>query len=100
MTLDSGPTSDHIMLSVQDDNNDLHYLRWDGSGWSTDNELSTNTGEVKNQPFVFIYDQDGLLVDPNAAPVNTVPATQNTAIDTPLVFSTANGNPISVADCG
>ncbi len=61
---------------------DLHYVRWDGSTWSADNELTTNTGEVKNQPFVFIYDQDGLLVEPNDAPVNTIPATQNTAIDT------------------
>ena len=64
LTLDSGPTSDHIMLTVQDDVSDVHYLRWDGNGWSIDNELSTNTGENKNQPFVFIYDQDGLLVDP------------------------------------
>jgi hypothetical protein len=76
LTLDSGPTSDHIMLSVQDNAKDLHYLRWDGSGWSVDNELSTNTNELKNQPFVFIYDQDGLLVDPNDAPVNTVPSTR------------------------
>ncbi len=98
MTLDGGPTSDHIMLSVQDANNDLHYLLWNGSSWESINTLSTNTGEVKNQPFVFIYDQDGMLVEPNAAPVNTVPATQNTAIDTPVVFSTANGNLISVAD--
>ncbi|MGB5297122.1 MAG: hypothetical protein WBN48_00155, partial [Thiogranum sp.] len=98
MTLDSGPTSDHVMLSIQDGNNDLHYLRWDGSGWSTVNTLTTNTGEVKNQPFVFIYDQDGMLVEPNSSPVNTVPATQNTAIDTAVVFSTANGNVISVTD--
>ena len=98
MTLDSGPTGDHIMLSVQDANNDLHYVLWNGSSWESTNTLSTNTGEIKNQPFAFIYDQDGLLVEPNAAPVNTVPATQNTAIDTPLVFGTANGNLISVAD--
>ena len=98
MTLDSGPTSDQIMLSVQDENSDLHYLAWNGSSWGADNPLSSDTGEIKNQPFVFIYDQDGMLVEPNAAPVNTVPATQYTAIDTPVVFSSGNGNLISVTD--
>ena len=34
----------------------------------------------------------------NDAPVNTVPAAQSTAEDTPLVFSAANGNAITVAD--
>ena len=34
----------------------------------------------------------------NDAPVNTVPAAQGTTQDTPLVFSTGNGNAISVAD--
>jgi autotransporter-associated beta strand protein len=40
-----------------------------------------------------------LIVDgPNDAPVHTVPGPQTTVEDTPLVFSTAAGNPISVAD--
>ena len=34
----------------------------------------------------------------NDAPVNTVPATQVTPVDTPVVFSTTNGNAITVAD--
>jgi len=34
----------------------------------------------------------------NDAPVNTVPPAQTTAEDSPLVFSTANGNALSVAD--
>ena len=34
----------------------------------------------------------------NDAPVNTVPGAQTTAEDTPLVFSAANGNAITVAD--
>ncbi|MBT8361895.1 MAG: DUF4347 domain-containing protein, partial [Deltaproteobacteria bacterium] len=98
MTLDSSPASDQLMLSVQDENSELHYLAWNGSSWGTDNILSTNTGEVKNQPFVFIYDQDGMLVELNEAPVNSVPATQYTAIDTPVVFSSGNGNLISITD--
>ena len=98
MTLDAAPASDDIMLSVQDANSDLHYVLWNGSTWGTDNVLTTNTSEVKNQPFAFIYDQNGLLVDPNAAPVNTIPSTQNTAVNTQLVLNTANGNLISVTD--
>jgi autotransporter-associated beta strand protein len=40
-----------------------------------------------------------LIVDgPNDAPVNTVPGPQTTVEDTPLVFSTAAGNAISIAD--
>jgi hypothetical protein len=35
---------------------------------------------------------------PNLAPINTVPATQSTLEDTTLVFGTANGNAITVAD--
>jgi hypothetical protein len=35
---------------------------------------------------------------PNLAPVNTVPGAQSTPEDTALVFSTGNGNAISVAD--
>ncbi|MCA1971595.1 MAG: tandem-95 repeat protein [Caenispirillum sp.] len=34
----------------------------------------------------------------NDAPVNTVPGAQNVAEDTPLVFSAANGNAISIGD--
>ena len=34
----------------------------------------------------------------NDAPANTVPGAQSTNEDTPLVFSTANGNAISIAD--
>ncbi|MDY7229133.1 Ig-like domain-containing protein [Hyalangium rubrum] len=34
----------------------------------------------------------------NDAPVNTVPGPQTTPEDTPLVFSPANGNPVSIAD--
>ncbi|PTL80145.1 OmpA family protein [Vitiosangium sp. GDMCC 1.1324] len=34
----------------------------------------------------------------NASPVNTVPAAPSTPEDTPLVFSTANGNAFSIAD--
>jgi hypothetical protein len=64
-----------------------------------------------NGPDSFTYtvqDNDGLTSAPatvdvtvnavNDAPVNAVPATQTTPFNTPVVFSTANGNAISVAD--
>ncbi|MGB7924015.1 MAG: Calx-beta domain-containing protein [Pyrinomonadaceae bacterium] len=38
------------------------------------------------------------ILDPNDAPVNTVPAPQSTNENTPLVFSSANTNQISIAD--
>ena len=72
MTLDSGPTSDHVMLAVQDSQQDVHYLRWNGATWSVDHELTTTSGETKNQPFVFIYDQDGMLVGPILRRCSTV----------------------------
>ncbi|HWT01469.1 MAG TPA: Calx-beta domain-containing protein [Pyrinomonadaceae bacterium] len=38
------------------------------------------------------------IQDPNDAPANAVPAAQSTAEDTARVFSSANGNQISIAD--
>ncbi len=46
--------SDGIMLVVQDDSSDLHWIHWSGFGWSIDHELETDSGETKNQPFLFI----------------------------------------------
>ncbi len=61
MTLDSSPTSNEIMLMVQDDGHDLNSVIWDGSSWGTPTELENDTGENKNQPFAFVWDQDGVL---------------------------------------
>jgi fibronectin-binding autotransporter adhesin len=36
----------------------------------------------------------------SSGPINNLPSAQNTAQDTPLVFSTASGNPISISDAG
>jgi len=54
--LDADPYSDELMLSVQDDGSDLNLARWDGSSWGTLTELETNTNDVKNQPFLFLWD--------------------------------------------
>ncbi len=61
MTLDSNPYSNEIMLAVQDDGHDLNYVLWDGDSWGTPVELENDTGENKNQPFAFVWDQDGVL---------------------------------------
>ncbi len=58
MTLDADPASNAIMLSVQDANSDLAFVKWDGSVWDAPSVLETNTGEVKNQPFVFLWDHN------------------------------------------
>ncbi len=95
LILAADPISDQVMLSAQDANSHVNYVLWDGSSWGAVTELGTSTTEVKNQPFLFLWDQQAVI---NDAPVNAVPATQNTAIDTALVFSSANGNAISIAD--
>ena len=61
MTLDSHPTSDAIMLAVQDDGHDLNYILWDGSSWGTPTELENDTGDNNHQPFAFVWDQEGVL---------------------------------------
>ncbi len=57
MTLSSDPFSDQIMLALQDDGSDLNFVIWNGSAWESPNEQETNTGETKNQPFLFLWDQ-------------------------------------------
>lgn len=66
MTLSANPNGNQIMLSVQDNNSDLHFLQWDGTSWGSVNTLETNTGETAYQPFLFLYD-----TSPNADPVIT-----------------------------
>ena len=95
LTLSSDPQSDSVMLMAQDGNSDVNSSLWNGSAWGGVTELGTSTTETKNQPFLFLWDQQAVI---NDAPVNALPATQNTAIDTALVFSSANGNAISITD--
>ena len=68
MILNSDPLSDDIMLTVQDFTSNLNYVLWNGSSWDTPNELETNTQETKNQPFVFLYDQQ--VVPPDHPPLS------------------------------
>ena len=57
MMLDSDPASDHLMLSVQNSNSELYCVLWNGSSWDIPSQQENDTGETKNQPFIFLYDQ-------------------------------------------
>ena len=57
MTLDSDPLTDQIMLSVQDSGSDVSFVLWDGSSWGAPSQQESDSGETKNQPFVFLWDQ-------------------------------------------
>jgi VCBS repeat-containing protein len=64
------------------------------SGSATVTVVATDSGGASSAPQTFT-----ITVTPvNDAPVNTVPAAQATNEDTPLGFSSGNGNAISVAD--
>jgi hypothetical protein len=55
MTLDGNPSSDEIMLSAQNGDQVLNYVLWDGTAWGAPAEMESNTGEIKNQPFLFLW---------------------------------------------
>ncbi|MCE9604990.1 MAG: DUF4347 domain-containing protein, partial [Planctomycetia bacterium] len=98
----------------------VYFRQYDSAGVAQTNETlanSTTSGNQRfssvamqsNDSFVVVWSGSGsgdtqgvfaqLYVDgTNLAPVNTVPGAQSTAEDTGLVFSTGNGNQISVAD--
>jgi uncharacterized repeat protein (TIGR01451 family) len=63
MILDGAPGTDQIMLSVQDGSSGLNCVRWDGSSWGAPEEIEVNTGEIENQPFVFLWDVTGTGTD-------------------------------------
>ena len=72
--------------------------------WASGNDLAiiiTGTGHRASQAYDSDPSRAAQLVvtyTTNDAPVNTVPGLQVTAVNTPLVFSTGNGNAISVSD--
>jgi uncharacterized protein (TIGR03118 family) len=64
----------------------------------TDNGTSNFTNTTLNDPKTSTATVTVTVIEPNHAPVNTVPGAQTTNQDAPLVFSAGNGNAISVAD--
>ncbi len=54
MVLSPGSGPNGLMLAAQDDDSDLHWIHWNGTTWGAENELETDSGETKNQPFLFL----------------------------------------------
>jgi signal peptidase I len=52
--------SNDIMFVGQDDDSDLELYPWNGSSWGAYVQPTAGTGEVKNQPFLFLWDVIGI----------------------------------------
>ena len=63
--LSPDPTSNQILAFAQTQGDTLEYAMWDGDSslWTTATTLETNTGETKNQPFLFLWDADPVVAD-------------------------------------
>ena len=86
-----------------DDVTQLDFMAWgvhkhnpDDTAYSNEFNGFMDDARVYDGPLA--ADDIAALANANVAPVNNLPATQQTPIDTPLVFSTANGNAISISD--
>lgn len=58
LTLAPDPNSDQIMLLAQDGSRRLTSALWDGTRWASPEILETDTGNVHQQPFVFLWHGD------------------------------------------
>ena len=67
--------SDQIMYTVQSGSSGLYAYLWDGDSWQPRTELETDTGETKNQPFVFLWD-----LATGVRPGNQPPTTTNSTV--------------------
>ncbi len=74
MVLYPDPNGDRTMLATNVNNSDLNYVLWDGDAWGTPYEPTTNTGEVKNQPFLFLWDANQGVSRNTAPTLNPVGA--------------------------
>ena len=56
------PHSNSVMMGVQDNAQDLHYVLWNGSSWGAVQTVETSTGETYRENFTYVWYE-------NAAPV-------------------------------
>jgi hypothetical protein len=105
--------------SAQDGSGNGVYMRqFAAAGTSADSDTRVNTTTANNQQYasvastgtgsIIVWSGNGVgdtagvffqrFNHPNTAPVNTVPGQQTTIEDTAKVFSSGNGNQISIAD--
>ncbi len=76
----------------------LSFRAWDQTS-GTNGGVADTSANGGTSAFSATTDTASLLVsEVNDAPVNAIPVAQNTGEDTALVFSIANGNPISIGD--
>ncbi len=91
--LKSDPASDEIMLSVQDDANDLNLSLWNGSIWGTPVELETETGEDKNQPFEFMWFDHRENTPPILASIGAQSVTEGNLLSFTVTATDAESTP-------
>jgi hypothetical protein len=82
MRLYADPTSNSLMLVLQDDGSDLNYIPWNGSAWGSNTVLETSSGETKNQPFLFMWS----AISNFSSGAATTTFTQNPALCSPLTM--------------
>jgi hypothetical protein len=58
LTLDPAPSSNDMMLVAQNGASELWFALWNGAAFGDAVLLEGNTGEIKNQPFLFLWNQD------------------------------------------
>jgi uncharacterized repeat protein (TIGR01451 family) len=100
MVLDSQPGTDQVMLSVQDSNRELSAALWNGSSFGAPTQLESDTKEVKNQPFLFLWDRN-----PNNAPAFDQDLAdradaEGAAVSIPAPASDPDGDPLSYSASG
>ncbi len=61
LLVSSDPTTDGVMLSVQNASQELNHVFWNGTTWGSAQLLENATGEITNQPFTFLWDQSSIL---------------------------------------
>ena len=61
------PHSNSIMMGVQDNGQDLHYVLWNGSSWGAVQTQDANTGETYRENFTYVWYENAKPVISNLA---------------------------------
>ncbi|MDE0867029.1 MAG: DUF4347 domain-containing protein, partial [Rubripirellula sp.] len=115
IALTPNPSTDELMLGIQDSNGAIGYIFWDGNTWAERNTIETASSIAEYQPYTFLWEAEPPSVS-NTDPIitsnggnstasieveeNTTHVTMVTAADTDipvqnLVFSITGGTEAS-----